>query len=469
MSAATSLAYAYRYPFASGLSMAGGLGGLRLATSGGAAPNPHFFSGRLRYPREVADQLLTLSQVVASRFYLPGLARLVDPVVTANDGVLRFEGFSSCCGVYARCDLSASALDTDLHGRGTTNVDFNSAMRTALSRVRADDKVALSVGAEHVTLAGNEGEVVEKKVALPVRWLKAFTEVQAYQPSLGLRFEISVGEARQFVRSLPRGGGPRQPSWVTPAGRGLRLSQRESKGAVRVMGTDRLRLMEGLMSGAQGLRVWDDPATGTSAWEVLFRTGRFMLLISPEVWRGFSGEGQALTALAGRDWEHALPRVRAELAWQARVDANAVAGRTGLSRVQVDGALAVLGARGLVGYDISESAYFHRELPFDLEAVEALQPRLRDARRLIAEGGLRVIERQDEGDQLTAIVMVPGTEVEHRVQLTPAASGGDRCTCPWYAKNQGQRGPCKHVLAARLMIEGDDDTPTPGAPAAESK
>jgi predicted nucleic acid-binding Zn finger protein len=34
---------------------------------------------------------------------------------------------------------------------------------------------------------------------------------------------------------------------------------------------------------------------------------------------------------------------------------------------------------------------------------------------------------------------------------------GDRCTCPWFSKHQGQRGPCKHVLAARIFVEGDDD------------
>ncbi|MGL4942941.1 MAG: SWIM zinc finger family protein [Thermoguttaceae bacterium] len=28
-----------------------------------------------------------------------------------------------------------------------------------------------------------------------------------------------------------------------------------------------------------------------------------------------------------------------------------------------------------------------------------------------------------------------------------------KCTCPWYAKHQGERGPCKHVLAVQLMLE----------------
>ncbi|HEY2588990.1 MAG TPA: SWIM zinc finger family protein [Tepidisphaeraceae bacterium] len=452
MSAVAALAYTYRYPFASDLVPQGAGAGLRLATSGGAEPCPYFFRGRLEHPREIADQLLTLARVVTSRFYLPGAMRQIDPVVTSNDQVLRFEGFSSCCGVYARADLSASAFDAELHGRGTTNVDFNASMRAALGRVREQYRVMLSVGADEVALASGTEQVVEKKVQLPVRWVKGFTEVQAYQAGLELKFEVPAAEARQFVRSLPRGGGPKTPSWVTPIGRGLRLSQRESKQAVRVIGTERLRLLEPLIPSCQSLRVWTDADSGTSAWEAVFRSGRFLLMISPEVWRGFSGEGQMLSRLATGDWEPALPRVRAELAWQARVDADAIAARSGLGRPQIEAALAVLGARGLVGYDVTEGAYFHRELPFDIEAVESLQPRLKDARKLVAEGKVRITQKQGDGDAMTALVMVQGTEVEHMVRLLPE---GDKCTCPWFSKHQGRRGACKHVLAARLAVNGE--------------
>ncbi|WP_071605937.1 SWIM zinc finger family protein [Budvicia aquatica] len=27
-----------------------------------------------------------------------------------------------------------------------------------------------------------------------------------------------------------------------------------------------------------------------------------------------------------------------------------------------------------------------------------------------------------------------------------------RCTCEWYGKHQGARGPCKHVLAVKKMV-----------------
>jgi hypothetical protein len=108
--------------------------------------------------------------------------------------------------------------------------------------------------------------------------------------------------------------------------------------------------------------------------------------------------------------------------------------------------LAALGSRGLVGFDLGEGAYFHRELPFDLSLVEALQPRLQGARKLLAAGGVRVGERTHEQIEL----FVAGSGVEHRVRLTAA---GAKCTCPWFSKHQGQRGPCKHVLAAQLLLD----------------
>jgi len=449
--AAHKIDYTYRYPFASFVGEGTAGGGLRLATCDAAQGHPHFFEGRIRQPRIVADMLLALSTVVRSHFYIPNLHVYMDPVVTSSEEVLRFEGFSGCCGVYARVDLPAGAFDADLQRRGTTNVDFNNPMRLALARLRDHNAAHLAVGGESVTLTSGGTSVIEKKVKLPVRWIKGFSEVQVYQPSLRQKFEISSVEGLRFIRSLPRGGAPRSPSWVTPIGRGLRLSQRESKDGVRVQGTDRLRVIEPLLHEATTLRIWADDHAGTSAWEVQYLAGRFFFMLSPEPYRGFSGEGQLLELLAGSHWKAALPQVRAELAWQSAINVGAVAKRTGLTIEQVETSLAALGARGLAGYDLSTGRYFHRELPFDMSLIDLLQPRLKSAKKVLAEHGVRLISRA--GSE-AAELMVAGTGVDHRVRLLPA---GDRCSCPWFSKYQGQRGPCKHILAARIFVEGMDE------------
>jgi hypothetical protein len=458
MSAAAQLSYTYRYVQSSELARQGPDWGLRLATCGGTsaqhAEHPFFFDGLMRQPHVVAGMLLTLAKVVSTRFWMPLAPGVLDPVVTSSEEVLRFEGFSSCCGVYARADLGADLFDAEIRGRGTTNVDFNAAMRAALAQLRQSDSVRLAVGAEEVQLSRGAEAVVEKKVKLPVRWVKGFTEVQAYLPALAPRFTIAAQEALRFLRAVPRSTNLKQPWWVTELGRGLRLSQRETKGAVRVTGLERIRILEPLLPYARELRVWAAEGSAVSAWEVIFPVGRFCILISPEVIRGFSGEGQVLEQLAGKSGPDALPHVRSALRWQARIDAADVSARSGLDANQIQAALAILGSRGLVGFDLAAGAYFHRELPFDMDKVEALHPRLLDARKLVAQNQVRIVNQTGVGDDLRAEAYVQGTDVEHRVRLQPE---GDKCTCPWYGKHQGDRGPCKHVLAARIVLCPDEE------------
>jgi hypothetical protein len=109
----------------------------------------------------------------------------------------------------------------------------------------------------------------------------------------------------------------------------------------------------------------------------------------------------------------------------------------------VSSALAALATRGLVGFDLAEGGYFQRALPFVLDLVEALHPRLVAARKLVSDGAV-ALERG------VRAAKVRSGDVVHRVRLD---AGGAACTCPWYAKYRGERGPCKHVLAATLVVD----------------
>ncbi len=443
MSAA--LDFTYRYAFPSGIAASdSGRPRLSLATCDADQAQPYFFDGRVRQPRIMGEMLHALSDVVRTHFFLPRPA-LLDPVLTSNEHLLRLEGFSGCCGVYARVDLPAEAFDGECHGRGTTNVDFNTGMRNALLRLRDGEDVRFAVGADEVVLRkGNESQV-EKKVRLPLRWIKGFSEVQAYQPRLELKMEVSAGEALRFVRTLPKAAKPKMPSYAVSAGRSIRLSQRGQKGAVPILGTHRVKVIEPLLPRAESLRIWSDEESGASAWEVRYELGSFFLMISPEVFRGFSGEGQILSALARPPSDLAISKVRAALKWQSQLDAGDLARQNGLSQSEVEGALAILGSRGLAGFDAGARHYFHRELPFDLDRVEEMQPRLGNARKLVEAGSVRPIAGRDPA---VTEFEVRGTGTLHRVRLS---ADQQSCTCPWFSKYQGQRGPCKHILAASLV------------------
>jgi hypothetical protein len=416
-----------------------------------AGPPPRFFDGRMLAPRLVSELLTAVQLVVGSRFFTPANSvakaiALADPVVTSGGGLLRFEGFSSCCSTYVRADVLPEAYDGQVIAKGTTNVDFNAPMRAALARLRDDAGLELAVGPDEVTLRSGGAQVTERKVELPTRWVRGFVEVQSCQAAMRRRFEVSALEALRFLRTLPKASTSRTPLWVAPGPAGLFATTRASDRGARVTDTRRLRVLELLLPRARSLTVFADDAQQASAWVLDFGQARLTLALSPEVWRGFSGEGQALRALlhASARGEAMLARVRAALAWQPRLDAAALAGDLALEAGAVEDALRVLGACGLAGFDVSDGHYFHRVLPFDLSGVEDMHPRLAAARELIAGGAVTVVS--DDPFEAT----VRSGEVLHRVR---EKSGELHCTCPWHAAHEGQRGPCKHVLAAEAARE----------------
>ncbi len=441
--------YAYREPSA----LNGRTGHLSLSTSSpGAERHPHFFVGKLNEPKRTAQLFVALMDVVRARHHVPSAMlektlAMSDPIVTSGDDCLRFEGFSGCCGVYARVDLTTGAIDGSRRGRGTTNVDFNPPMLASLARIRADSDVKLSVGEAGVTLERDQHAIVEKKVTLPVRWIRGLMEVQACQRRMEKVFTIPGPHALRFLRSLPRMKTNRRASWIVASGSGLRISQVAPRGGgVSVGGLERLRVLEKLAVGANELTVYTDAITGATGWVLSFDHCHFHLLLSPEVWRGFSGEGQSLEGIASKRAANLVPSIRAQLSWASVIDPAALAKRAGVSPQEAVAGLASLGARGLVGFDLIAGTYFHRELPFDLSAIEAMTPRLRSARKLLEQGKVRVSRESKEGYD----VRVSSADVEHRVVFSNSPT---TCTCPWFAKHQHSRGPCKHQLAAQILLE----------------
>lgn len=317
-------------------------------------------------------------------------------------------------------------------------------MRAALAQVRDSAGLALSVGQDEVSLRTGVREVIERKVALPTRWVRGMLEVQAYQASMSRRFEVDAVVAQRFMRGLPKSTTSRTPLWVARGPTGLLSTTQSIAGGVRVADARRLRILQPLLPHAKSLSVYADEGDQASAWVLDFGAARFTLALSAESWRGFSGEGQALRALLRHDDQGGLAfaRIRSQLHWQASLDAAQMAVDQALPLDVVSDTLRVLGSCGLVGFDVFEGRYFHRVLPLDLSLVEDMHPRLSDARALIAQGAVTLIT----AEPLKATVSSGG--VLHQVR---EVDGELTCTCPWFAKHRGLRGPCKHVLAAEAV------------------
>lgn len=418
--------------------------GLGLQTSGGLTdrgltPFPRFFDGFLTAPDAAASALLVVADIASARYFQQRSAASLDPVVTGNGDRLRFESFSGCCGVHARLDVLPAGIDGDMFGTGTTNVDVNAPLREALAKVGGGEPLHLSVGPDDVTVTTFDGPLVEKKVPLPDRWVRGFGEVQVISSGFDLRAELSGIDAVRFLRSLPAG---RQVLWAVPAGRTLRLTSRPAPGAVCLAGPERLRTLTRVLRHATALRVYGPPATGlpiASAWEIELPGMRVTLTLSPDAARGFSGEGAVLSGLAAETAENDADLVSVLLAWEPKVEVADLAEQSGLSAERVRDALVRLGAAGRIGYDVADVGYFHRELPYDTGKVERMNPRLRAAHDLVASGSVAL------GGEGAA---VRSGENIRQVRLAGAGS----CTCRWWSRYQGGRGPCKHLLAAQIAV-----------------
>ncbi|MEV7973994.1 SWIM zinc finger family protein [Cellulomonas sp. NPDC089187] len=423
--------------------------GLDLALAPGLTPDgivarPSFFHGFATRPQVVARGLVTLADITATRYfqYTPTAQR--DPVLTAQGDRLRAECFSACNGVYARLDLLGTGFDGGDIARGTTNVDIGATMRSALTEVARDQLLHLDVGSDGLAVSSPEHTAVERPVQMPDRWVRALGNAAELHHGLPEAFTLTGMAARQFVAALPAATGTGRDGWLAPTRTGVRLTPRRTPGAVHIAGLHRLSAVKRMLSQLRDVRVYGTDEPGPVLVEFGLPEARLTLGLTEESWRGHSGEGALLTALAGAEVLADADLISALLAFEPVIEVPRLAREAALDEDAVHQALAVLAVSGRVGWDAHDRAWFHRELPDEPDRVEKDNPRLVTARRLAEAGKVH-----STADGVWLVGSSRGA-VEHRVQLEPDS----RCTCPWWLRHGNGRGPCAHVLAVRMSQDG---------------
>jgi hypothetical protein len=402
--------------------------------------NPSFFQGFAARPEVVSCALLAVADVAASRYFDAAfrLSDVLDPVMTAGGDRLRCESFSACNGVHARLDLLGSGLEGGEIGFGTTNVDINGPLRSALANVHRSELLHLHVGRDQLVVSTPGQSHVERKVELPDRWIRGFAETPAIAAGMTHLATLSGSPISQFLGSLPAAQ-PGRTVFLLPSARGMREVATPKASTVTLAGTGRLAAAKRVARFATRLDIFRHD-NGASAWVFRLPGADFTLLLSPAADRGFSGEGGILAALAAPGVKEAGASVLDCLGWQAVISTGALRARTGLAAERVSQGLAWLGASGKVGFDLLEDAYFHRELPLDQERIVKDHPRLQAARGIVARGGVsRVEDRWDVAGDGTWVYRVTARDESYQ------------CTCAWWHEFHGSRGPCKHALAVQLL------------------
>lgn len=407
---------------------------------------PCFFWGNVEQPFILARCLITLSNIVKSSFSLSPfqMALLKDPIVTAGNEKVRFEGFSHCAGVYARVDVLPDGLDGEFLENGTTNVDFNQPMITALGSIRPSERIILSIGEKEVGVYREQEKIIERKVPLPVKWIKGLGTVQVYLSESEKRYTFNRIQAQQLFRGMPKGI-VKTDYYLIVRGNKPVFSPVKSADSVCIGGLHRLRLLEPLLPYIDCMQVFSHTNMQSATWQLYMGNIRFSFSLSRECWRGFSGEGAVLDSLisdVSDEWIDALDKYAyanqsfcpARLALEENISFDKTENITGR-----------LAALGLLGYDLDDGEFFYRRLPFKLNRIIGFNPRIKNAEKLIEEGKIEILNNNKERTE----ARVEGTGVSHTVILEQER---ERCTCEWFSKYQGERGPCKHVLAVKKLV-----------------
>jgi hypothetical protein len=401
-----------------------------------------FFRGRIGPGYLVAAGLLLVARVARSRFVVkPGELARLDPVLTVDDAGIHVESFTDDCSVHARFTMLRESLDAERWEPGTVNVDFNEPMRAALATARRVDPLSVAIGREGVAIVASTGEVVERHVILPDRWVRGFAEVQvtaAGLPRLGC-FEAAA--ARRTLAALPRGRAGHNDLWGYISPREMRLTRVPGHGVVWVSAAERVRLLDPLMRYVRALSIFGHPRrVGVTVWAAEFDGAHLVLTLSPHRTRGFTGEGDILYALVDPRSSADAQRVEDVIGNRRRFAESDLAAAQ-LSRERLARALVWMGAHGTLGFDPLGEEWFRRELPFTMKQLSSAPPRLTAARALLEED--RVSLRGDDH------AIVHGDHGEYCVELSPAS-----CQCRWWREYPGDRGPCRHILAALLARSG---------------
>lgn len=407
---------------------------------------PCFFWGSLTDPLLTSKCLLTLAKVVRSSFG-PIPPSLRDPIVSAGTDQIRFEGFSSCNGVYARVDLLEDAIDGEFLASGTTNVDFNEPMLNALNAVKKTEKMVLGVGNKEVSISTSKGKVIEKKVSLPPRWIKGLTSVQLYLADMQEKFRLNKIQILQLFQGLPKGN-IKGDFYLTQRANRFTFSPINIPGSVRIGGLQRLRLLEGILPYSKDLIVYQAEGGESCAFVADFGNMRLTLAISPDNYRGFSGEGNVLENMVQEVPNEWIYGVNSLFKSNEMFDPMMLSIENNVDFGTMDTLTASLSSIGLLGYDLHNSQHYYRRLPFKADRILSLNPRLKNAKKLVSQESVQFIK--NEADYIEA--RVEGSGVQHTVIIQGDQS---RCTCNWHTNHQGKRGLCKHILAVKMLNDKD--------------
>ena len=408
---------------------------------------PCFFYGNIVDSYIASRCLSALANTVSSHFALtPGqIARLKDPIVSVGNNELHFEAFSSCNSVYARVHILSSGIDGEFLHSGCTNIDFNNTTIRAFNAVSKTEKLLVGVGSKEVHFITEKKKTTEKKVTLPNRWIKGLGNVQMYLSEMELAFKLSKIEALQLFRTLPKTV-IKGNYYLNKTGNTYMFSPLKKKNSIAVGGIHRLNLLQSLILSIDSLFIYKNESEQSFSLLLNFKNIQMTFLFSNSTYRGFSGEGKLLEDLTTNISSELILGMNNFFKTNEVFDPTLISIENDINLKTMDGLQSSLSGIGLLGYNLFDNTYFYRKLPFKVDRLLGYNPRLKNAKKIIANNEISIITKKDTYIKAS----IKGSNGIHHTVIRE--DGIYKCTCNWYTNNQNNRGMCKHILALSIKL-----------------
>lgn len=434
-----------------------------------------------------------------------------DPVVTVAPDVVFFECFSKDESSYGCLSVDRdSFVGSQEAGLGTTNVDYSLALYEHFQTLRSYRKTRLSVDPTgfDVKVEGLP-EYREEKIDLPPSWLRGFGQIQAATCLPSRRVDLPVEVVYSILAYLKchrEKTGPRSIRFLLTPGKAPKIIldpwgiEIESKGPVYDGG---LEIGSSSGSGSPyraAPRRASNPTEEIKVWgrRRLFSLARVLPLAErvevrllgsglPSVWIAHMGDMRLVLALSGwttNDWTSGvgldlLAGSRAAdirtmaltdqfLRKEQRANLADIASATGASAENLVPALHKLAKQGQLIFDHADQVYRYRQVMPDVLGEALLgpeHPELVEGRRMAQTSGAVKISRDELLPDMKHIVVakVEGTSCEAIFDLDLVIKKA-KCSCSFFHKSGLRAGPCRHLLALRMVAEGRTAPDAPVAP-----
>jgi hypothetical protein len=412
----------------------------------------------------------------------------LDPVVTIGPDAVRFEVMSRDESTYAQLVLRrpAALVDADNAGDGgraygTTFVELGADVMSALGRVRSYRTTTLDLA---------DGGGVSRSRSVPLRWLRAFGQMQAASLLAGDTFELSPIDLYNVLLTLrmkkaktaPRGlryelvPGERPRLVLEPWDLVVQSTGSVYQGSaprvIRTWGRNRLNVLARVLPHARRVTVSIAGPGLPAIYSVDLGDATLSLALSGWTDAGWAGIA-TFDLLAADDDAAAVESVVTAAATPSTLDE--IAAKVGRSRGEVRRTLLAALSQLRVGHDLATGTFYTRPLlaqKLDVAVLKFRDAREAAAHRLLGEPGavtLSKVADTPEGRAIEGQVVDAKAHRSFFPQFTIDREGrtsGASCTCSAFRRAGIKEGPCEHMVALRVQLareqarlEADRNTP----------